>query len=78
MLEWVKHVLKPYVVMAPVGIIPILFLDLFSIHLLGSVSDAIQKLGVEIEFIPGVCTGLIQLVNVGINKPFKSNMMAQS
>ena len=71
MLEWVEQVLKPYV---SVGIIPILFLDSFSVHLLGSISDAIQNLGVEIEFIPGGCLGLVQPIDVGINKPFKSNM----
>ena len=35
MLDWVDDVLKPYVATAPVGIIPILFLDSFKIHLLG-------------------------------------------
>jgi hypothetical protein len=74
MLDWVDYVLKPYVAMAPVGIIPILFLDSFKVHILGSVADAIQGLGVELEIIPPGCTGLVQPINVGINKPFKANM----
>ena len=74
MLEWVKKVLAPNIAMAPVGIIPILFLDSFKVHLLGRVANAIQKLGVEIEFIPAGCTSLVQPINVGFNKPFKSNM----
>ena len=74
MLDWVDGVLKPYVAMAPVGIIPILFLDLFKVHLLGSVANAIQGLGVELEIIPPGCTGLVQPIDVGINKPFKANM----
>jgi hypothetical protein len=74
MLDWVDDVLKPYVATAPVGIIPILFLDSFKVHLLGSVVDAIQGLGVELEIIPPGCTGLVQPINVGINKPFKANM----
>ena len=41
MLNWVDNVLKPYATMAPVGIIPILFLDSFKVHLIGSVADAI-------------------------------------
>jgi hypothetical protein len=52
MLDWVDYVLKPYVATAPVGIIPILFLDSFKVHLLGSVANAIQGLGVELEIIP--------------------------
>jgi hypothetical protein len=71
MLDWVDDVLKPYVATAPVGIIPILFLDSFKIHLLGSA--AIQGLSVELEIIPPGCTGLVQPIN-GINKPFKANM----
>jgi hypothetical protein len=74
MLDWVEKVLKPYVATAPVGIIPILFLDSFKVHLLGSVADAIQGLGVKLEIIPPGCTGLVQPIDVGINKPFKSNM----
>jgi hypothetical protein len=74
MLDWVDKVLKPYVTTAPVGIIPILFLDSFKVHLLGSVADAIQGLGVELEIIPPGCTGLMQPIDVGINKPFKANI----
>ena len=74
MLDWVDDVLKPYVTTAPVGIIPILFLNSFKFHLLGSIADAIQGLGVELKIIPPGCTILVQPVNVGINKPFKTNM----
>ena len=35
---------------------------------------SIQGLGVELEIIPPGCTGLVQPINVGINKPFKANM----
>ena len=74
MLNWDNDVLKPYVTMAPVGIISILFLDLFKVHLLGSVADAIQGLGVELKIIPPGCTGLMQPIDIRINKPFKANM----
>jgi hypothetical protein len=74
MLDWVDYVLKPYVATAPVGIIPILFLDSFKVHLLGSIADAIQGLGVKLEIIPPGCTGLVQPIDIGINKPFKANM----
>jgi len=74
MLDWVYNVLAPYVVMAPVGIIPILFLDSFKVHLLGSVANTIQGLEVELKIIPPGCTSLVQPIDVGINKPFKANM----
>ena len=49
MLDWVYNVLMPYVAMAPVGIIPILFLDSFKLHLLGSIANPIQGLGVKLR-----------------------------
>ena len=73
MLFWVE-VLAPYVATAPVGVIPILFLDSFKVHLLGTVALAIESLGVQIEYIPGGCTGLVQPIDVGINKPYKAHM----
>ena len=74
MLDWVDEVLKPYIATAPVGIIPLLFLDSFKVHLLDSVANAIQGLSVELEIIPPGCTGLMQPIDIGINKPFKANM----
>ncbi len=32
MLDWVTHVLAPYVATVPEGIVPILFLDMFKVH----------------------------------------------
>ena len=53
MLLWVEKVLKPYVEAAPDGIVPILFLDSYRCHMMSSVVDSIQALGVEVEHIPG-------------------------
>ena len=77
MLEWVDDVLAPYVATAPPGIVPILFLDSFKVHMLGSVVLKIQVLGVEVEFIPPGCTGLVQPVDAGYNKAFKSKVKDQ-
>ena len=38
---------------------------------------AIQALGVEVEFIPPGCTGMVQLVDVGFNKSLKSKFRQQ-
>ena len=74
MLDWVANVLAPYVATAPHGVVPILFLDSFKVHLMGTVTAAIEALGVEVDYITAGCTGLVQPVDVGFNKPFKSNM----
>ena len=37
MMEWVEKILAPYVENVPCGIIPILFLDDFSLHKTGAV-----------------------------------------
>ena len=72
MLMWVNKILKPYVMTAPDGIVPILFLDSYQCHMMALVVEAVQELGVEVEHIPGGCTGLCQPVDVGVNKPFKN------
>ena len=74
MLLWVELCLKPHVATIPTGIIPIIFLDSYRCHMMASVVDAIQELGVEVEHIPGGCTCLCQPVDVGINKPFKKRI----
>lgn len=74
MLDWVDQVLKPYVETAPPGVVPLLFLDSYKCHLLTEVVGKIQDLGVEVQHIPGGCTGLTQPVDVGINKPLKNEI----
>ena len=77
MLMWVEKVLKPYVLEAPDRIVPILFLDSHRCHMMASVVGKIQELGVEVEHIPGGCTGLCQPVDMGVNKPFKNRIREQ-
>ena len=77
MLVWVRDVLGPYVAGAPRMIVPILFLDSFKVHMKASVVNAIQALGVEVIFIPPGCTSIVQPVDVGYNKSFKSKMREQ-
>ena len=73
-IEWVKTCVKPWADRAPPGIIPYLFLDQFKCHLQEEVVTEIQNCGVEVEYIPGGCTGLCQPVDVGINKPLKNRV----
>ena len=74
MTHWVDHVLTPYVKTAPKGIVPYLFLDKYSCHTQGRITNRIEDLGVEWDIIPGGCTGLVQPIDVGIGKPFKNRM----
>ena len=74
MLQWVEQILKPYVNTAPEDVVPILFLDSYRCHIMASVVNEIQALGVEVEHIPGGCTYLCQPVDIGINKPYKKHL----
>jgi hypothetical protein len=74
MLEWVCMILVPYIAVAPHHIIPLLLLDSFTVHMKSSIVTAIQALGVQVEFIPPGCTGLLQPVDVGYNKAFKAKI----
>ncbi len=77
MIKWIDDVLAPDVRTAPAGVVPIIFLDSFSVHLKGSVVNKIQDLGVQVEFIPPGCTGLLQPVDVGFNKAFKAKLRTE-
>ena len=72
--KWIHHVLKPYLETAPVGVEPVLILDSYKCHLKASVIGALEGLGVQVEHIPGGCTGLCQPVDVGIGKPLKNRV----
>ena len=76
-LDWVKLVLASYIPTAPKGIVPILFLDMFKVHMMQSVVQAIQALVIQVEFIPAGCTGLVQPIDVGFNKSLKAKMREQ-
>ena len=74
MFFWVVRVLKPYVKLAPEHAIPIIFLDSYRCHIMGSTLNAIRSLGCEVQHIPGGCPGLCQPVDVSYNKPHKSQV----
>ena len=74
MMEWIEVVLKPYAEQAGSDTTPILVLVSYCCHLMGSVVGKIQELGIEVWHIPGGCTGNLQPIDVGINKPFKNRV----
>jgi hypothetical protein len=80
MNEWIDVVLIPWVkkrrAVNPYCV-PLLLLDSYRVHMMGSVVLRIQALGVEVQHIPGGCTYLCQPVDVGINRPIKRAMKEQ-
>jgi hypothetical protein len=46
-------------------------MDEFSVHLMGYINHKINKLGTETELVPGGFTGCVQVLDKGVNKPFK-------
>ena len=72
MIEWVENILKPYIKMVSDTIVLLHVLDCYQCHMMTSVVQAIQQLGVEVELIPGGYTSLCQPVDVSINKALKT------
>jgi hypothetical protein len=76
MLKWVELVYKPYVMNYTTGF-KHLIIDDYGSHKTDDVQHAIKSTGSLLTILPGGCTGqiqvldLIQVLDVGINKPFK-------
>jgi hypothetical protein len=77
MHKWIDKVLIPWKNLRDPGVIPVLILDAYRVHMMGSVVNRIQSLGIEVQHIPAGCTYLCQPVDVGINHPIKKEMTNQ-
>ena len=73
MLKWIDRVLKPYLAKIRAGMSHVL-LDDYNSHKTPAVLAAIRKLNAIITILPGGSTSQIQVLDVGVNKPFKGNM----
>ena len=72
MLDWISKVLEPW---ARSKIGPtIILIDECSCHLTKLVSDRIIEIGGHLEFIPAGYTAKLQVLDVGLNKPFKDKI----
>ncbi len=67
---WVEQIWRPYIERLG-GQRSILLLDEFRCHTQPQVADQCAELGTMIKVIPGGYTSVLQVVDVGINKPFK-------
>ena len=71
MMKWIDVCLKPWKNTLPPMVVPLLILDSFRVHMMGPVVETIQRLGIEVQYIPGGCTYLCQPIDVGVNRPLK-------
>ena len=75
MNNWIDGILMPWKEHCnannPSLLPPILILDAYRVHQMGSVVLRIQSLGIEVVHIPPGCTYLCQPIDMGINKPIK-------
>jgi hypothetical protein len=74
MLQWVDEILEPHISQVPKGVVPLILLDLNRCHMMASVVEKIEGLGVEVIHIPGGCTRLCQPIDIGIGKPLKNRV----
>ncbi len=78
MHEWIDVVLAPWKAARDEqnmgGDPPLLILDAYRVHQMGSVVNRIQMLGIEVIHIPAGCTYLCQPIDIGINKPIKCRL----
>ena len=74
---WIDKVLIPRKQSKDPNVVPLSVLDSYRVHMMGTIVNRIQQLGIEVHHIPGGCTYLCQPVDVGANHPIKKTMMEQ-
>ena len=67
-LEWIRKVWGPFCAGKSSTY---LLMDECTVHLISSCLDAIQDCGTEVDFVIQGYTSKLQVLDVGINKPFK-------
>jgi hypothetical protein len=64
MIVWINEVLIPWKNTINPTIVPLLILDAYRVHMMGSIVNRIQALGIEVQHIPGDCMYFCQPVDV--------------
>jgi len=75
-MQWIEKVWWPFCDRQG-GNYTYLINDEFKVHLQGKIVRHTQERGTEVEFIPGGYTGALQVLDKGINKPFKNHYRSQ-
>jgi hypothetical protein len=76
MLDWVERVWKPFTDTRN-DRMTMLLLDECTSHMTWRVKDRIISCGTELEFIPAGYTSRLQVMDVGLNKPYKDRVCDQ-
>ena len=76
MKDWILRVWKPYA--ASVEGQKLLLLDECPSHMTADVRAMIAETNTELDFIPGGYTSKLQVLDVGVNKPFKDRIRHES
>jgi hypothetical protein len=74
---WIDLVLIPWRNTRKLGVVPLLILDAYRVHVMGSIVNWIQSLRIKVQHIPGGCTWLCQPVDIGVNYPIKREVTEQ-
>ena len=72
MERWINTVWAPYAATIPGP--KILIIDSFVVHLTGRIRNLVSNLETELEIVPPGFTSKLQVMDVGINKPFKDRI----
>jgi hypothetical protein len=70
MMHWIENVWQNQIAVDPTQNYYLL-LDAFSVHQTAKVRDMFNKCNTEIDYIPEGYTSRLQMMDVGVNKPFK-------
>jgi hypothetical protein len=74
MIHWVKHIYWFSSAYSTLGVEQepcLLALDAFAVHLTPAVHCALKAQKTTVSVIPSSCTGIVQVLDVSINKPLK-------
>ena len=75
MVDWVDKCLKPHILKngggAGSNVVSLLMMDNYGSHLTSDTRIAIAKIGCVLIPLPANSTSVVQILDVGVNKPFK-------
>jgi hypothetical protein len=74
MLHWIKHIYRFSSAYSTLGVEQeprLLSLDAFSAHLTPAVLRVLKANRTTVSVVPGGCTGMVQVLDVSLNKPLK-------
>jgi hypothetical protein len=72
MLDWIYRVWSPFATQQ--NELTYLIIDECRTHMTANVRKAFLEVGTEVDYIPGGYTSKLQMLDVGVNKPFKNNV----